>query len=65
MDPLDVHTRAYTPTAQVMDMLALGVSAGLTWLCRNLPRGGLLLPALAYPICSAGEPFVSPSHDKG
>ncbi|KAG2487824.1 hypothetical protein HYH03_013541 [Edaphochlamys debaryana] len=39
----------------VMDMLALGVSAGLTWLCRSMPRGGLLLPALAYPLCAAGD----------
>ena len=38
-----------------MDMLALGVSAGLTWLCRGMPRGGLLLPAVMYPICAAGE----------
>ncbi|GLI65298.1 hypothetical protein VaNZ11_008791 [Volvox africanus] len=39
----------------VMDMLALGVSAGLTWLCRGMPRGGLLLPAIMYPICAAGD----------
>ncbi|GLC36170.1 hypothetical protein PLESTB_001372700 [Pleodorina starrii] len=39
----------------VMDMMALGVSAGLTWLCRAMPRGGLMLPAIMYPICAAGD----------